>query len=51
MEKTKSQAHHIITKRIGNTTYKVAVYFSSTSKETLDKKIMRLIKNDMGAVS
>ena len=54
MEKMKPQPKqpcNIITKRIGNTTYKVTVYFSTTSKETLDKKIMRLIKNDMGAVS
>ena len=32
-------------KRIWCTTYKVAVHFSQTSKETLDDKIMRLIRN------
>ena len=32
-------------KRIGSTTYEVAVHFSQTSKETLDDKIMRLIRN------
>ena len=35
------------TKRIGNTTYRVAVHFSKTSKETITDKILRLIKNDV----
>ena len=35
------------TKRIGNTTYRVRVYFSQTSKETFTDKVMRLIKNDV----
>ena len=55
MDKTNTQptpqANNIITKRIGNTTYKVNVHFSTNSKETMDKKIMRLIKNELGAVS
>ena len=38
-----------IVKRIGNTTYKVNVHFSTTSKETIDDKIMRLIQNDVAA--
>ena len=33
-------------KRIGSTVFEVAVYFSQTSKETLDDKILRLIKNE-----
>ena len=36
----------IMQKRIGTTTYQVAVHFSKTSKETIKDKIMRLIKND-----
>jgi len=35
-------------KRIGNTTYRVSVHFSKTSKETITDKILRLIKNDVG---
>ena len=35
-----------LTKRIGNTTYKVSVHFSGTSKETVNDKIFRLIQND-----
>jgi hypothetical protein len=38
-----------IVKRIGNTTYKVNVHFSTTSKETMDDKIMRLIQNDVAS--
>ena len=34
------------TKRIGSTTYNVAVHFSMTSKETAGDKIARLIRND-----
>ena len=33
-------------KRIGNTTYRVKVHFSKTSKETLSDKIIRLIRNE-----
>ena len=35
------------TKKIGSTTYKVNVHFSKTSKENMNDKIMRLIKNDI----
>jgi len=34
------------TRRIGSTTYRVSVHFSQTSKETMDEKIMRVIKNE-----
>lgn len=34
-------------KRIGSTTYKVSVYFSRTSKETMGDKIIRMIEKDM----
>ena len=33
-------------KRIGTTTYKVAVHFSSDTKETASDKIARLIRNE-----
>jgi hypothetical protein len=35
-----------LTKRIGSTTYKVAVYFSGTSKETMGDKLLRLMKTE-----
>ena len=34
------------TKRIGYTTYHVGVYFSGTSTETAQDKILRLVKNE-----
>jgi len=37
--------------RIGSVTYEVGVHFKQDAQETLDKKIMRLLKNEMEAVS
>jgi len=34
-------------KRISSVTYEVGIHFKSDAKETMDKKIIRLIKNDM----
>jgi hypothetical protein len=34
-------------KRIGSTTYEVAVHFSSESNETLEDKIFRLIESEV----
>lgn len=33
-------------RRIGHTTYRVGVHFSNTSRETMDEKIIRLIRNE-----
>jgi len=35
-----------LVKRIGKTTYRVKVHFSTTSKETMSDKIMRLLRNE-----
>jgi len=35
------------TKRIGSTVYNVALYFNHNATETMDDKILRLIKNDL----
>ena len=35
-----------ITKRIGSTTYEVSVHFNKTSTETLEDKILRLVRSD-----
>ena len=37
----------IIRKKIGNTMYRVSVYHSTTGKENLSDKILRLAKNDL----
>ncbi|MCL2774902.1 MAG: transposon-encoded TnpW family protein [Oscillospiraceae bacterium] len=34
-------------KRIGSTLYKVSIYFSENSKETLEDKILRLIEREV----
>ena len=36
-----------IVKRIGNTTYMVNIHFSTTSKETMSDKIIRLLRNEV----
>lgn len=36
----------VFTRRIGSTTYRVSVHFSKTSRETMNDKILRLIKNE-----
>ena len=35
-----------MTRRIGGTTYKVKVVFSDTEKETMEDKILRMIRNE-----
>ena len=35
-----------LTKRIGSTNYKVSVHFSTTNRETISDKMLRLMKND-----
>ena len=34
-------------KKIGKTTYRVRVHFSTTSRETMSDKIKRLLKNEV----
>lgn len=36
----------VFTKRIGSTNYRVSVHFSTTSRETMNDKILRLMKNE-----
>jgi hypothetical protein len=38
-------------KRIGSVIYDVGVHFKKDATETLDKKVLRLIKNELEAVS
>lgn len=54
MEKTKNtapttteQTTPVIVRKIGKTTYTVGIHFSRTSKETMDDKVLRLIRNDI----
>lgn len=36
-----------LVKKIGKTTYKVRVHFSTTSKETMSDKIKRMLRNEI----
>ena len=45
MEQTKQE--QFIIRRIGGTTYKVRVAFSETAVETMEEKILRIVRNDM----
>ena len=38
----------VMVRKIGRTTYEVSCHFSATSTETMNDKIKRLIKQDMG---
>ena len=44
MEQMKQE--QFITRRIGRTTYKVRVEFSETAVETMEEKILRMIRNE-----
>jgi len=35
------------TRRIGNTNYRVRVHFSKTSRETMEDKMLRMMKNEI----
>ncbi|MBE6845909.1 MAG: hypothetical protein E7508_09450 [Ruminococcus sp.] len=44
---TRNENISYMTRRIGGTTYKVKVVFSENSTETMEDKIIRIIKNDL----
>ena len=37
-----------LVRKIDKTTYKVKVHFSTTSKETMSDKIIRMLRNEVG---
>ena len=37
----------VLIRKIGKTTYKVRIYFSNTSTETMSDKIKRMLKNEI----
>ena len=47
MEKRAENAYGYITRRIGATTFKVKVVFNDTGQETMEDKILRIVRNDM----
>lgn len=50
MQKQEQPQVKRILKTIGSTTYEIHIHFSSSSKETLNDKIKRLLKNDLGGL-
>ena len=46
MAKNENSNISYLTRRIGGTTYKVKVIFSDTEHETMEDKILRLIRNE-----
>jgi len=44
-----AQGNISFTKRIKSTVYEVNVYFSQTSKETINDKIVRLLKREVAS--
>ena len=40
------QNFYYINRRVGSTNYKVKVYFNSAENETIEEKILRMVKND-----
>ena len=48
--KTYGEAFHM-RKRIGSTVYEVSARFNPEAKETINDKILRLIKNDLNTIA
>lgn len=46
MAKNENSNFSYMTRRIGGTTYKVKVVFSDTEKETMEDKILWMIRNE-----
>ena len=46
MAKNENNNFSYMIRRIGGTTYKVKVVFSDTEKETMEDKILRMIRNE-----
>ena len=41
----------VLTRKIGSTTYKIVVHFNVGSSETIDDKILRLIKREVSVIA
>ena len=46
MAKNENSSFSYMTRRIGGATYKVKVVFNDTEKETMEDKILRMIRNE-----
>jgi len=50
-EKTKQEVSYKFNRKKGATVYNVAVHFNKASRENINDKIKRLIRNDIQAAS
>lgn len=47
MAENESRKNYVtLTRRVGNTNYKVRVHFNETGEETMEDKILRMIQRD-----
>ena len=46
-QESKSPGSCTVTRRIGNTKYKVRISFNNQGNETLEDKVLRMIQNEM----
>lgn len=46
MKRNENNCVSYLTRRIGSTTYKVRVVFNDTGNETMEDKILRMIRNE-----
>ncbi len=46
-ENTENIKYSYITRRIGGTTYKVKVVYNDTGYETMEDKILRIVRNEV----
>ena len=47
--KNSTTTNNTFSKKIGRTVYNVQIFFSKTSKESFNDKLLRLIKNDVAS--
>lgn len=45
---TQEDERPALIKKIGKTTYRVKIHFSTTSRETMSDKIKRMLRNEIG---
>jgi len=45
--KNNAQEQFVLTRRIGSTVYEVNVNFNQDAKETMDEKLLRIVKNSL----
>ena len=50
-QSTAAPESFVINRQIGSTLYHVGIHFNPDAKETLDDKILRLLRNDLNPIT